>query len=144
MLKAFLDYTIGQIPPVARTPLWRVGMTLFAVLGTAYCFGAFGDETGFAKERDRARDKVELQEQIDGLKKDVADTKRQLSDKIDASERDRIEQLIFDARIEQCMSSGELRTLHANRVSQLLAKWRALVRDQSATPTTYVDCDDLG
>ena len=144
MLKTFLEYTIGQIPPSARTPLWRVCITVGLVLSVAWSLGFAGDDSGFAREKDRARDKIELQAQIDGIKTDVADVKRELSAKIDAAEKDRIEQLIFEARIEQCMATGELRTLHANRVSALLAKWRTLVGDQSATPTTYVDCDDLG
>ena len=73
------------------------------------------------------------------MSKQLTDVERRVNE----SEKERLEQLIFDQRIAQCMAEGPIRTVYANRVSELVSKWRALTKS-SGNPPTYVDCNDLG
>lgn len=86
--------------------------------------------------------KVEAQ----GLASKVAEVEGKvdnLSEKIDAARVADLERLIFEARIQACMSTGSLRTLYASQLADLVGQWRALTRS-TGDPPTLVRCEDLG
>lgn len=66
-----------------------------------------------------------------------------LAEKIDESRIKTIESEVFRLRVEQCMATGELRTLYASQISALVGEWRGLTRSPGLPPT-LVECGDLG
>ena len=64
--------------------------------------------------------------------------------KIDAQKIDLIEQRVFNTRLSQCDSEGELRTVYTERLTELIGQWRDLTGNRVGFPTTYVDCSDSG
>lgn len=77
---------------------------------------------------------------VDALEKHVAN----IDEKLDEARVSQIEALVFQRRIEQCMATGTLKNLLSQQLADLVAEWRALTGQPGGTPTTYVDCGDLG
>ena len=126
-----LDKLTLFLPPQDPNPqvtLWRwgvyIGLSAVIIVVTGFFFGWFMPETSAAAQQ--------LSGKLDRVEQ-----------RVKASDKERLEQQIFEQRIAQCMATGAIRTVYANRVTQLVSKWRELT-GQPGNPPTYVDCNDLG
>lgn len=71
--------------------------------------------------------------ELGDVKRDVAQMKRE-----------NLESQIFQKSIDVCSSSGQLRTAHNQEMSRLIGQWRDIVGDQTAMPSTWKSCQELG
>lgn len=67
-----------------------------------------------------------------------------LSERIDSSRVQAVEQEIFRLVIERCMAAGQLRTLLTTQISALVSEWRNLTGRFGQVPATLVECGDVG